>query len=191
MQTMKLTLELPYDPQVASMLLAASSAALQVEAEQAPKPAEQQAEEAADPELEEPRRETPPEATTEPEPQTPRKAPKRAAPAKKAPEPAKAAASLEEVATAPETAPETAPAAATKTEAEAPQAPATPATGVSMNDLRKEAVRLAQNQKQAELRAVLEKYGASAVSKIPAERYDEALADLRAVETEPKAEGLV
>lgn len=178
MQTMKLTLELPYDPRVASMLLAATGAALHVEAESAPKPTEQQPG-AADAE---------PAQTPPPEPAEPAaSASKRKATsgkAAKAPELRGAPETLEAAAT--ETAPEASKPETPKPETAKP-APQAPATGVSMNDLRKEAVRLAQNGKQAELRDVLESFGASAVSRIPAERYDEALAALQAVETEAKA----
>ena len=170
-KTLKLTLELPYDAKLASAILCTAGAALLSPTEGAGQP-----EAAATPAPEEaPAAGAAPEPKPEPEPEAapapaPKEAPKRAARARKAPEPDNAAASLEEAAKAAETAP--------KPEPAAPQV-----TGVSMNDLRKEAVRLAQNQKQTELRAVLEKYGAAAVSKIPTERYEEALADLKAVKT--------
>lgn len=193
MQTMKLTLELPYDPQVVSMLLAASSAAMQVEAHQAPKPVEQQSEAAGtEPEPEPTPAPTPtpeaagsePEAEVKPEavPATP--APKRttrkaAAKTAETPELKNAPETLEAAAQQP--APE---AAEPETPTPAPQAPA---GGVSMNDIRKEAVRLAQNGKQKELREVLEGLGANAVSQIPTERYDEALAAMQAFKTEAAA----
>lgn len=189
MQTMKLTLELPYDPQVVSMLLAASSTAMLVEAHQAPKPAENQPEtaETAPEQAPTPEPETTgsePEAEAKPEAVSATPAPKRttrkaAAKAAETPELKNAPETLEAAAQQP--APE---AAKPETPTPAPQAPA---GGVSMNDIRKEAVRLAQNGKQKELREVLEGLGANAVSQIPTERYDEALAAMQAVKTEAAA----
>ena len=173
--TLKLTLELPYDARLASMLAIATGAAIERWKAEDEEPEPEGDASTDEPVAETPAAEAAPEPKPEPEPEAapapaPKEAPKRAARARKAPEPDNAAASLEEAAKAAETAP--------KPEPAAPQV-----TGVSMNDLRKEAVRLAQNQKQTELRAVLEKYGAAAVSKIPTERYEEVLADLKAVKT--------
>lgn len=181
MQTMKLTLEFPYDPKVVSALLGAAGAAVNMQAGREAVPAETETE----PEAAAGEPETAPAAKpeTKPAPEAqPAPAAEKAAP--KAPKkPAKAAktvaadipaVTLEDAAKMQET-------------PEKPQdIPAKPA-GVSMNDIRKEAVRLAQGGKQQEIRAILEGVGAECVSKIPVEKYDEALAAMQAVETEVQA----
>lgn len=188
MQTMKLTLEFPYNPKVVSALLGAAGAAVNMQAGREALPAETETE----PEAAAGEPETAPAAKpeTKPAPEAqPATVAEKAAP-KTPKKPAKTtktvaadipAATLEDAAKTQET-----PEKTQETPEKTQGTPAKPA-GVSMNDIRKEAVRLAQGGKQQEIRAILEGLGAECVSKIPVEKYDEALAAMQAVETEVQA----
>lgn len=181
MQTMKLMLEFPYDPKVVSALLGAAGAAVNMQAGREAVPAEAETEpEAAAGEPEtapaaKPKTKPAPEAQPAPAAEkAAQKAPKKPAKAVKAPAADIPAATFEDVAKTQEM------------PAKAQEVPAK-AAGVSMNDIRKEAVRLAQGGKQQEIRAIMDGLGAECVSKIAPEKYDEALAAMQAVETEAQA----
>ena len=68
---------------------------------------------------------------------------------------------------------------AAKPKAEAPEAKAEP-PAITFTDLRAKALAFSQNERQAELKALLDKYGIKKLSELPEEKFAAFLADVEA-----------